>query len=248
MGMIRQGLLVLLTATLTACGGGGGYTPRGDVWSGYTFPPSFIQYFVEGVVIHEIYLNGSPTGNKGLVIYLKDESGESSGFGLYNVWDKSGIEGGGIIFLDDALSAGIVFGSFPAVPGLGMMAFVQKTHKNVPLDFLYDDLLINWVGVTKESDGTTVTTEDTFLYCGLSSSCNYIRGSTSGSVSGVAYSETNHVWTGYFSEPGTGRSGDSVLALTANKSVAFMVNCDTDHKDPINYVTDCTYFMGIPTP
>ena len=247
MGKIRQGLLVLLIAALTACGGGK-YSPRGDAWSGFTFPPSFIQYFIEGIIIHEIYLDGVRTGNSGFVLYLPDKSGGSSGFGIYNVKDKSGNAGGGIVFLDEALNAGIVFGSFPLFPGTAMMAFIQKTQQNIPLDFLYDDIQINWVGVTKVSDGTTVTTETTFLYCGLSSSCNYTRGSISGSVSGVAYSDVNHIWTGYFSEPDTGRSGDSYLALTADKTVAFMINCDTDHKSPLNYLTDCTYFMGIPTP
>lgn len=248
MGMIRQGLLVLLIAALTACGGGGsGHTPRGDVWSGFTLPPAFIQYFIEGIFIHEIYLNGSPTGNKGLVLYFSDKTGKTSGFGAYDVWDKDGVEGSGVILLDESLNAGTIVGSFPSVPGVAMFAFVQKTHKNVPLDFLYDDVLINWVGTTKESDGTTVTTTPTYLYCGLSSSCNYTRGTISGSVSDVTYDDATHIWTGKFSEPDTGRSGDSVLALTADKKVAFLINCDTDHKSPIDYLTDCTFFMGIPT-
>ena len=250
MRMIRQGLLVLLIAALTACGGGGGgHTPRGDVWSGFTiFPPSFIQYYIEGIVIHEIFVNGSPTGNIGIVVYLKDKSG-GDGFGLYKIWDKNDVEGGGVVFLDSTQSMGFLFGSFPTVPGLGMLAIIMKTQKNVPLDFLYDDLMISWVGVTKETDGTTVTTTATTMSCGLSSSntCNYTRlDLIGGTVTDLVYSNTNHAWTGYFSEPATGRSGDSILAMTPDKKGVVMVNCDTDHKSPIDYVTDCNFFIGLP--
>lgn len=246
--IIRRWVLVILVAVLSACGGSSKHVPRGDVWTGFAWPPALIQYYVEGVLIHEIYLNGSPTGSVGLVIYLEEEGG-GGGFGLYKVWDKSDEEGGGVVFLDDAKSAGFLFGSYPGVPGLGMLAIIQKTHRNIPLDFLYNDMLANWVGVTKEISGSTTISSPTTLSCG-SSNCVYTRippGSAvvGGTVSGLGYDPATHIWTGYYSEPDLDRGGDAILAMTPDKSIVFMINCDTDHNSPISYTADCSYFIGI---
>jgi hypothetical protein len=248
--MVRSWLWAVCVALLTGCGSGGAeYTPRGDVWSGFTLPPGLVQYFVEGILIHEIYFNGSPTDTHGLVLYFNDPT-SSDDFGIYKAWNKAGQEGGGVIFLDEAKSAGFLFGSIPFMGDVGFLAIIQKTHENIPLGFLYDDILRSWIGVTKETDGVTATSSPTTLTCGLASSCAYTRyaagGIVGGTVSALAYDSTTYFWSGYFSEPGTGRSGQSILAMTPDKTVVFMINCDTDHKSPIKY-TDCSYFIGIPS-
>ena len=135
---LRNYLYIFLLLLVSACGSGSS-TPRGDIWSGYYalgLNPGDIQFIIDGIFIREIYYDGNPSNSKGYVVYFDDA------FGLYKI--EEGIEGSGVIFLNNEENAGILFGTYPL-----FLTVVQETSDNIAIDFIHEDILINFEGTTK---------------------------------------------------------------------------------------------------
>jgi hypothetical protein len=231
---LRSLLIAMLTATLVSCGVD---IPSEQVWKGYYVSGNpFIGYYtgtaryvINGFYIREVYLDGLKKDLQGVVIYYS-----GSGWGEYQL-DNGFV---GFVSKDTTGTYATLYTFDPPF----FVAFLKKTRKNIPLDYLESDVWKKWTGETAQTDGKTLITEATILNCG-STSCGYSRGSVTGTISGLTYDPNLFSWKGSFSEPAVGRSGESMIVLNPDKNIINMMNCDTDHVDPVKY-TDCTYFSA----
>ena len=227
-------LILILTAPLVSCGIN---VPSEQVWKGYyVFGNPFIGYYagtaryvINGFYIREVYLDGVKKDLQGVVYYFNE-----SGWGEYQL--DNGFAG--FVSKDPTGKYATIYTFDPPF----FVAFLKKTRENIPLDYLESDVWKKWTGETAQTDGTTLITEATILNCG-STSCSYSRGSVTGTIGGLTYDPNLFSWKGSFSEPAVGRSGESMIVLNPDKNIINMMNCDTDHVDPVKY-TDCTYFSA----